>query len=270
MDFNFPKRIQNSHKGTYGKLLNIAGSEFLIGAAYLSSIAALKVGCGYVVLSTSPKVKQAVSSMTPDIVYLPLEKIKEKLLDFDVVTIGCGLSVETATTILFKSLINDLSKTDKKVLIDADGLNILALKKPSKLPDNLIITPHPVEASRLLNIDVDKIIKKPIDYAKKLSKKYNCVTVLKMHSTVVCSKELEVYINDSGNSALSKAGSGDVLAGVISGFLAQGMDIFEASKLGVYLHGRTGEIASSMLTEYSVLASDLLKYIPIAIIDQIK
>lgn len=270
MDFNFPKRIQNSHKGTYGKLLNISGSEFYTGAAYLSSVAALKVGCGYVVLSTSPKVKQVVSSLTPDLVYLPLEKVKDKLVDFNVVTIGCGLSVDTATTILFKSLLSDLSKTDKKVLIDADGLNILSLKKTSKLPQNLIITPHPMEAARLLNVDINKIIKKPVDYAKKLSKKYNSVTVLKMHNTVVCSKELEIYINDTGNSALSKAGSGDVLSGMISGFLAQDMNIFEAAKLGVYLHGRTGEIASSMLSEYSVLASDLLKYIPIAIIDYLK
>ena len=106
-----------------------------------------------------------------------------------------------------------------------------------------------------------------MQYAKELSEKYNCTTVLKMHSTVVCSKELDIYVNNTGNSALAKAGSGDVLTGMISGLCAQGMNEFDASKLGVYLHGKTGEIASGMLSEYSVLASDLLKYIPLAIID---
>jgi len=210
----------------------------------------------------------AIQAMSPDIVYVPISQIKDTIQNYDVFSIGCGLSVETSTKILFKAILTTLSALDKTVIIDADGLNILALmKKPSKLPTNLIITPHPKEASRLLNVDVEKILAKPVDYAKKLSKKYACTTVLKLHSTVVCSKDMELYINDTGNSALSKAGSGDVLTGIISGLSAQKMSNFEAAKLGVYLHGRCGEIASSMLTEYSVLASDLLKYIPLALVD---
>lgn len=270
MECNLPERPEFSNKGTFGKILNIAGSEYYTGAAYLSSVSALKVGCGYVALATSPKVMTALQSMSPDIVYVPIIKVKEIIPDCDVVSIGCGLSVETSTKILFKSVLTTLSSLDKTVIIDADGLNILSsMKKPSKLPENLIITPHPKEASRLLNVDVDKILKKPIDYAKKLSKKYSCTTVLKLHSTVVCSKDLEIYINDTGNSALAKAGSGDILTGMIAGLSAQKMSNFEAAQLGVYLHGLTGEIASSMLTEYSVLASDLLKYIPLAIIDKL-
>lgn len=267
MDFKLPVRAEFSNKGTFGKVLNVAGSEYYSGAAYLSSISALKVGCGYVALSSSPKCLATVAAITPDIVYVPLSIVKDNLDTYDVVSIGCGLSVETSTIILFKSLISTLSSMDKPVLIDADGLNILAKKKLYKLPKNLIITPHPMEAARLLKVDITKILNKPVDYAKKLSKKYNCTTVLKMHSTIVCSKDMEIYINNTGNSALAKAGSGDVLTGIISGLLAQKMSLFEAAKLGVYLHGRTGEIASSMLTEYSVLASDLLKYIPLAIVD---
>src|SRR5574344_427392 len=268
MEFSLPLREQFSNKGTFGKVLNIAGSEFYTGAAYLSSISALKVGCGYVALATSPKSMVAIQAMSADIVYVPILKVKEEILKYNVVSIGCGLGVETATKILFKSVLSELALLDKTVIIDADGLNILSgMKKPAKMPENLIITPHPMEASRLLNVDIEKILKKPVDYAKKLSKKYNCTTVLKMHSTVVCSKELEIYVNDTGNSALAKAGSGDVLTGIISGLSAQKMSNFEAAKLGVYLHGRCGEIASSMLTEYSVLASDLLKYIPLSIVD---
>lgn len=267
MEFKLPKRQDFSNKGTYGKVLNIAGSEYYTGAAYLSSVSALKIGCGYVALATSPKIMNSLMALCPDIVYTPITQIKDNIDKYNVVSIGCGLSVETSTSILFKSVISQLASMDKKVIIDADGLNLMAKKKPTKLPENLIITPHPMEASRLLKVDVEKILAKPVDYAKKLSKKYSCTTVLKLHSTVVCSKDMEIYINDTGNSALSKAGSGDVLTGIISGLCAQGMDCFEAAKLGVYLHGRTGEIASSMLTEYSVLASDLIKYIPLAIVD---
>ena len=266
MDCKLPERPEFSNKGTFGKVLNIAGSEYYTGAAYLSSISALKIGCGYVALSSCPKALSTVASISPDIVYIPISDVKNSLEKFDVVSIGCGLSVEPGTAILFKSLISDLSLTSKTILIDADGLNIMAKKKPARLPKNLIITPHPMEASRLLKTDVEKILEKPVDYAKKLSEKYSCTTVLKLHSTVVCSKDMEIYINDTGNSALSKAGAGDVLTGIISGLCAQGMTPFEAAKLGVYLHGRTGEIASSMLTEYSVLASDLLKYIHIDIV----
>lgn len=277
MEFKLPKREQFSNKATFGKVLNIAGSEYYTGAAYLSSIAALKVGCGYVALSSSPKVLNTISLRTSDIVFVPIENLKKRIEDFDVISIGCGLSTDLSASIMFKSTIDTLSKFDKTVIIDADGLNLLSrMKEDTVLPEKLIITPHPKEASRLLNVDVDEILDKPVQYAQALSEKYNCITVLKMHSTVICSPGLEIYINESGNSALAKAGSGDVLTGMISGFVAQSINkkksrkkftTFEATKLAVYLHGKTGEIASGMLSEYSVLASDLLNYIPLAIID---
>ena len=101
--------------------------------------------------------------------------------------------------------------------------------------------------------------------AKKITEKYHCVTVLKTHRTIICNTDLSLHINQNGNSALAKAGTGDVLAGIIAGLLAQKMETFEAAKLGVYLHSRAGEIASENLTEYSVLASDVTKYLPNAI-----
>ncbi|MCD8377436.1 MAG: NAD(P)H-hydrate dehydratase, partial [Candidatus Gastranaerophilales bacterium] len=268
MVFKLPKREQFSNKSTFGKVLNIAGSEYYTGAAYLSSISALKTGCGYVALSSSPKVIKTVSLRSSDIVFLPIAEIKQKIKDFDVISIGCGLSTETGVSILFKSILETLSERNKAVIIDADGLNLLSkMKNKVDLPENLIITPHPKEASRLLNADIDYVLDRPMLCAKELTKKYHCTTVLKMHSTVVCSPELDIYVNNTGNSALSKAGSGDVLTGMIAGLCAQKMTNFDAAKLAVYLHGKTGEIASGMLSEYSVLASDLLKYIPLAIID---
>lgn len=266
--FKLPKREQFSNKGTFGKVLNIAGSEFYTGAAYLSSISALKVGCGYVALASSPKVLNTIALRSSDIVFIQLEDIKKRIEEFNVVSIGCGLSTELSVSILFKSILETLSKIESTVIIDADGLNLLAkMKEVPALPENLIITPHPKEASRLLKVDIDDILNKPMQYAKELTDKYNCTTVLKMHSTVVCSKDKDIYINETGNSALAKAGTGDILTGMIAGLSAQGMKNFEAAKLGVFLHGKAGEIASGMLSEYSVLASDLLKYIPLAIID---
>ena len=268
MEFKLPERKQFSHKGTFGKVLNIAGSEYYTGAAYLSSIAALKTGCGYAALSSSPKVINTVSLRTSDIVFIPITEVKKKIPEFDVISVGCGLSTDLSVSILYKSILETLAGTDKPVIIDADGLNMLSkMKKEVKLPENLIITPHPKEASRLLGVEVEDILEKPMKFAKELSKKYHAVTVLKLHSTVVCSAENDIYVNTTGNSSLAKAGSGDVLTGMISGLIAQKMSNFEAAKLAVYLHGKTGEIASGMLSEYSVLASDLLKYIPCAIID---
>ena len=265
MEFNLPKREQYSNKGTFGKILNIAGSDNYTGAAYLSSVSALKVGCGLVSLCSSAKVISAVSNLSPDITFTSLTDLKNKIEEFDVISIGCGLSTATAQTVLFKSVLSALQDKETPLVIDADGINILAKLKKPILPANTIITPHPKEASRLIKADVKKILDKPVDFAKKISEKYQCTTILKQHSTVVCSKDMEIYINETGNSALAKAGSGDVLTGMVSGFLAQKMTPFEAAKLAVFLHGKTGELASSMLTEYSTLASDLIKYIPLAI-----
>jgi len=256
LEFKLPNRPQESNKGTFGRVLNIAGSEFMPGAGYLSSVAALKTGCGYCFLYTDPKVIPIVASKAHSVVFV-LDKDLRGNFKTDVVSIGCGLT--TKADKLFKTIVKKFN--DKPMVIDADGLNILA-QNNVKLSDNTILTPHPMEAARLLDTDVKQILDNKKEAAREISKKYNCITVLKSHNTVVCSKELEIYTNNTGNSALAKAGSGDVLTGMIAGFLAQGMDSFEAAKLGVYLHGLCGEIASEKLTEYSVMAEDLISFIP--------
>ena len=152
-----------------------------------------------------------------------------------------------------------------KVVIDADALNIIPKFDINKLPENSIITPHPMELSRLLKISIDEIQANRIESAQKASKKYGCTTILKGNETVVCTKDLEIYTNTTGNSSMAKAGSGDVLTGILSGLLAQGLTTKQAALLGVYLHGLSGDIARRDLSEYSVLASDLIKYLPEAI-----
>lgn len=256
-----PKREQNSNKGTFGKVLNFCGSQNYIGAAYLSTISSLKIGAGLSALATVDKVISSVSALLPEAVYLSRQEGVKKIKEFSVVLIGCGLGLKPTSKKLFKSVLEELQKETMPVVIDADGLNILA-KEKSPLPLNSIITPHPLEAARLLDCEVDDVLENLESSAKKLTEKFKCVTVLKTHKTIVCDKDLNIYVNNNGNSALAKAGSGDVLAGIIAGLLAQGMELFEAAKLGVYIHSRAGEIASKELTEYSVLASELPKYFP--------
>lgn len=264
-EIKLPTRNQFSHKGTFGKVLNIAGSPNYSGAAYLSSMSALRIGCGYVALASSPSVLQAIAAKTPDIVLVPIKQAKNVIKNYDVVSLGCGFSTEAPAILMFKSLMTELAILDLPVILDADGINLLAKFKKTVLPDRLILTPHPKEASRLLGKDVSEIIANPEDAATEISLNFKCTTVLKGHNTVVCSKKLNIYINKTGNSALAKAGTGDVLCGMITGLIAQGMKTFEACKTAVYLHGKAGELASEDLTEYSVLASDLLNYVPKAI-----
>ena len=263
-NFKMPTREQNSNKGTFGKVLNICGSKNYIGAAYLSTISSLKVGAGFSALASTKDVIASVSAILPEAVYIDMENCLTKLNNYNTILIGCGLGLNSASHGLFRQVMGELQKETNPVVIDADGLNILA-KQACKLPKNTIITPHPLEAARLLGCTLEEVLSNLEGSAKKLSEKYNCITVLKTHETIVCDKDFSIYVNKHGNSALAKAGSGDVLAGIIAGLLAQKVSPFEAAKLGVYLHSRAGEIASEELTEYSVLASDLPKYLHKAI-----
>lgn len=254
-----PARDENSHKGTFGRVLNIAGSDYMPGAALLSSLSALKIGCGYVFLCSSERVINAVAAQTQNIVFAPLSDLENQLKNCDVLSIGCGLSTHSEAVSLFIKTMKNAP--DVPTVIDADGLNILANLYDVNLPENLILTPHPKEAARLLDVETDIVLSDIKKAAKEISKKYNCVTVLKSHNTVVCSRNLEIYVNNTGNSALAKAGSGDVLTGMIAGLMAQKCEPFYAAKLGVYLHGLCGDLAKNDLTEYGVMAHDLVRYI---------
>lgn len=267
MDYKLPVRLKESNKSTYGKVLNIAGSDYMPGAAYLSSVSALKIGCGYCFLCSTERVIDAVAAQTQNIVFLPYSKLLENLNNADVVEIGCGLSQNKDAVDIFKQVIQNLPQTTP-IVVDADGLNIIS-DMPEFFTDkklkNIVFTPHPKEAARLLDTSLIEILDNVEESAKKISKIYNAVTVLKTHNTVVVSPNGQIYINNTGNNAMAKAGSGDVLTGIISGLIAQSLDVFEAAVIGVYLHGLCGDIAKEELTEYSVMAEDLISCIPKAI-----
>lgn len=267
---NFPKRIPNSHKGTYGKILNIAGSTYYAGAAILSSLSALKIGAGYVTLACPENIANAVIAYTPDITLFPLksngigisseniEKLLEKAEEYDVISIGSGLSDDKDTQ---KLILEFISKNKKPIVIDADGLNAIAKSGFTGLNKNTIITPHPREMSRLLGVETATIQSDREKYAIEAAKKFDCISILKGKDTVVTDGET-IYVNDTGSSALSKAGTGDVLTGMITGVLAQTQDSFYSAAAGVYLHGLTADIAVNLTTRYGLLASELIDCIP--------
>lgn len=272
-----PRRPENSHKGTFGKILNISGSVNYQGAAYLSSISALKTGAGYVTLAAIQKVIDNIAAKTPDITFLPLRdsygqciasdalsEIRDIIKDFNVISIGSGLSDKPAAMAFVDEALKYLSETNMPVVIDADALNAISHLGITKIPSNSVITPHPKELSRLLNIPVDEIQNDRVQYAKFAAQKLSCTVLLKGKNTVIAS-DTGIFTNPTGNSALAKAGSGDVLTGIISGLIAQGVSVKDSTVLGAYLHGLAGELASRELSEYSVLASDIINYIPSAI-----
>ncbi|MBO7672321.1 NAD(P)H-hydrate dehydratase [bacterium] len=261
MEFKLPERPEISNKGTFGKVLNISGSKYMTGAAILSSQAALKSGCGYVILACDDEVRHAISTQTQSVVFAPVEKIPEILPTAQAVLIGCGLGTDETAHQIFDNVF--AQKIDVPVVIDADGLNILAEKMPQNLPEKLILTPHPKEASRLLDeVSVDEILADTEKYAQKITEKYGCTTVLKSAKTVVCSGTDEIFKNNAPNSAIAKAGSGDVLSGIIVSLLAQGLDTFNSAKTGAKLHSLAGLAAREKLGKYSVLPCDIIENLP--------
>ena len=268
-----PKRTQNSNKSTYGRILNIAGSAFYPGAAYLSSVSALRIGAGYVSLACIPQLINVISSMAPEITYLPLNSSSIGCIDsnnnikdlssYNVISLGCGITTNESTKKFILELISLINER-QRLIIDADGINIIAMNKSNIYLKNAIITPHPKELSRLLNVSVAEINDNREKYARITSQTYECITVLKGNQTIVTNGE-KIYINQSGNSALAKAGTGDVLTGIIAGLAAQKLSPLDAALAGVFIHGLSGDIASSDMTEYSVLASDIIDYIPFAL-----
>ena len=273
-----PKRSDYSSKGSYGSVVNIAGSLMYSGASYLSSISALKVGAGLVRLATVTSIIPTVASLSSDITFINLgesdnytipkdaNKILKEIKEPSVYSIGCGLSLDNNIQDFVLTFLKNNIDNQTPIIIDADGINAIACtSKKVVMPLNSIITPHPLELSRLIDVPVDEIQKNRIQYAWETSKKLDCIVLLKGHETVIAIPTGQIFINKTGNSALAKGGSGDVLTGMISGFAAQGLNLENATCLAAYLHGLSGEIASNSQTQYGVLASNLVNSIPSSI-----
>ena len=265
-----PSRINESNKGSFGKVLNFAGCKEYIGAAYLSSVSALRVGAGYVELATPNCVKESIASLSPDIVFLDvnshsyLENFSKNvdLTKYSVLSVGCGLGNNKFTQKFVKKLIEVVKEINIPTIYDADALNIIASEGITELGSRSIITPHPGELARLMGTEVFDIQASREDYARMAAQKYNCTVVLKGHNTIISCSDGKLFKDISGTNVLAKAGMGDVLTGIISGLVAQGLNVRQAGVLGVYLHSQAGLYGAKLKTEYGLLASELLDFIP--------
>ncbi len=255
----------------------LAGSAKYSGAAVLSAKACLFSGAGSVTIGIPESLNKSFIKIKPlEAMTLPLpetreaslslgawSKIREFVEKIDVLVIGPGLSQNKSTQSLVRKAVKS---SDKALVIDADGLNALAghLKDlPAKIP--AVLTPHPGEMARLVNLKVSLVQKDRKKVAKDFVNRYNVILVLKGFQTLVSEKNKGTYLNKTGNPGMAKAGSGDVLAGIIAAFLAQGLSGFEAAKYGVYLHGLAGDLAAKEKSQLAMVASDIIAKIPKAI-----
>jgi len=270
-------READTHKGDYGHTLVLAGSVGMTGAAYLCAQAALLSGSGLVTLGIPESLNAILEVKLTEVMTRPLPETGELSLSLraldeilelskkaSAVAIGPGLSLNVDTASLVKKLIELL---DKPIVLDADGLNDLAgdVEVLKRKKADIVITPHPGEFARLLESSPAEIQKNREEQAKNFSSEYGLVVVLKGHRTVVAGPHNQLYVNDTGNPGMASGGAGDVLTGMIAGFLGQGDFPFEASKKGVYLHGLAGDLAKTEKGEVCLIATDILKKLPEAI-----
>lgn len=267
------KREKNSHKGDFGRSLIIGGSRGMTGSIFLSSRACMKSGAG-LTYTLVPEMLESIMSikLTEEIIKIAkddgkghfidksLEDILNHVKGIDAIAIGPGMGKDSSNVYILEELIKNI---EIPMVIDADGINALSKNKDilKNNKNKIVITPHPGELSRLIDVSIEEIQKNRIFYSKYISRKYNIVIVLKGHHTVVCSKD-DIYINYTGNPGMATAGSGDVLTGIITSLISQGMKVFDASKLGVYIHGLAGDLAKNKKGEYGMIASDILENIP--------
>lgn len=259
-----PVRRGNSHKGTYGKVLVMAGSPKICGAAYLAAAGAYRIGAGLVKIYTPKENLVAMQTLLPEALLEiydrsspSKEQLKQCLSWADVIVLGPGFGTDCMAEDIFRYVMDHCKAP---VIIDADGINILA-KNRNRLSNqnaSIILTPHIQEMARLIGDTKEAVAKNPIEAAKDFVEKYPVTLVLKDAVTVVAKKNDLLYVNTSGNSGMATGGSGDVLAGILGGLIAQGLEALEAARLGVYLHGKAGDAAATAKSAYSMTAKDIL------------
>lgn len=269
MHKRMPRRSDISHKGSYGRLLMICGSEGYPGAAAIASRAALHSGCGIVQLCTPRFVVKCIASTAPECVYTPLpvdengcisEKAIPQLLrlseNSDAVLIGCGIGKTVGTAKIVEEFVKNCKTT---LVIDADGINVLAehidiLREKSC---DVILTPHVAELARLCKVEIAEASERRYRHARELSREYGIVVHAKDTTSITVDGK-KAFVTDFGNSALAKGGSGDMLAGLIGSMLAQGVKPRNACMLADYIMGRTAEMLCEKYSPMAVTSSDII------------
>lgn len=271
-----PARPLIANKGSFGRALVVAGSINYPGAAYLAASGAVRVGTGLVTLATPRSLLPVLAAKLTEVTYLPLaetdagtvaapaaKEIASHLDDYQALLIGCGLGKNRSVSLLVESLLQR-HKESPGIVLDADALNALAgfPRWWREFTREAILTPHPGEMARLAGTPVADIQKNRIDVARALASEWHKVIVLKGAYTVIAGPGGECRVSPVANPGLASAGTGDVLAGIIVGLVAQGLALFEAACLGVHLHGAAAETVRRELGDAGMTASDLLGVLP--------
>ena len=278
-----PLRPPSSHKGSYGRVLVVAGSTGMTGAAALASEAVLRAGAGLVTLAIPKHLNPILEGLLPEVMTLPLPETEvgslavsatSTILEYaektkSILAIGPGLSQHSETVSLVHQLIRENREQglNLRIVIDADGLNALAHVREtlSLLNNETVLTPHPGEMARLTKTPVPTLESDRIGTAQQFTSDYGVILVFKGAPTVTSDPNGNLWVNSTGNPGMATGGMGDVLTGVIAGLMAQGIPSERAAALGVYLHGLAGDIAAEVLGMHGLTASDVLKAVPQAI-----
>ncbi len=268
-----PYRVPYGHKGTFGKLIAVCGSDTYVGAAGMSVIGAMRTGIGLCELCTTHRVITSLSSTILECIYTQLARddkgfilhsnadmIIEKTKNAGCLLVGCGIGHTGQTEMLISQIVRE---SQCPVVIDADGINSLAVNIDvlQEKKSEVILTPHPKELSRLCRCDISQVIEDPLGCAQQIADKYGVTVVAKSSETIVVTRDGCVLV-DAGNTALAKGGSGDILAGMTASLIAQGSDITAACAAASYILGTTAQILCNDASPRSVLPTDILREIP--------
>lgn len=272
-----PMRPIEASKGSFGRVLVIAGSINYIGAAYLACSSAMRVGAGLVTLATANSLQSILAAKLTEVTHLPLpesvqggisagaiDTVFPRLENYDVLLMGCGLGQSAEVIAFNRSILLQSEYKLPALVLDADTLNALANTPgwPQQIMDNAILTPHPGEMARLTDISVTEIQSNRLCITRDMASEWKKTIILKGAYTIIAAADGRCRICPLANPGLASAGTGDVLAGVIAGLLAQGLDIFNAATLGVWLHGMAGEAIKAELGDTGMIASDMLLMLP--------
>ncbi len=256
-----PKRCPDSNKGTYGCALLVGGSPGYFGAPVMAAHAALRLGCGLMKVATicdpgafATLPESMVHIMGPSWDETDMDKLEALLAKTTAIAVGPGAGVSSA----MGDIIDLLVDYDLPTVIDADGLNTLAKRETIQLREDIILTPHPGEMARLIKCDIQAVLSDPVCAAKRAAEAFGCVVLLKGATSVIASPGGELMFNVTGNAALAKGGSGDVLTGIILSLLAQGMTSYDAACLGSFILGTAAERVTKNLAERCVMARDVI------------
>jgi len=269
-----PERARDTHKGSYGRALFIAGSSSYLGAPYFSALSFLKAGGGLSYLATPKSISSILAGKGSEIVFVPQKETpsgsiaienKDDLLEFsqkvDMVVMGPGLSLTKETQELVREL---APKIKKPLLIDGDGITAIAedLGRIKNREAATILTPHLGEMSRIIKMEVSEININKIDVLQKTARELASIIVLKGAHSLIGYPDETVFINVSGNSGMATAGSGDVLTGAIAALYGLGLPLEDAVRMGVFIHGFSGDIAAVDKGEDGITAQDIMDYLP--------